>query len=274
MRDKAQMLADALDSPGSCGPLPPEVQALAELGRRLRDACPDADPAFIQSLGQSLQEEWARVARPAGRRVARAAAVSIAVAALLLLAALELPPLQVAARAAVGRVISAFRHARVEVAPQATATPAPARDETYPSVEQAEAAAGFPIRVPSYLPDGMALDEVTVSESDGQRSVALHYSGVLPGPMMASPLIIQEFRGGEAPAGPRLVFEAGGEGVESLQVAGRPALWVQGHWTRTGRWEQGGPDGLLMLQDGDLLIQVAGRLSREECVHVAASMLP
>jgi len=31
---------------------------------------------------------------------------------------------------------------------------------------------------------------------------------------------------------------------------------------------------LLMLQDGDLLIQVAGRLSREECVHVAASMLP
>lgn len=278
MDEKGRMLAEALDSSGEAGPIPPDVKALAELGLRLRDGCPSADPAFIQSLGHTLQREWTRLACPAQSGLARTrlwrlAAIPVAVAVLFLGIALRAPGVEMSVEAGLGRVITAFRHTRVELAPMQTITPPAVRSETYPSVEEAQAAVGFRIRVPSYLPNGLALDEVTVSESEGQRWVVLQYSGTSMAPLALGPVTIQEYQAGEAPAAQALTFQAGAEGVQSIQVDGKPALWVQGHWTRTGRWERGGQDGVLMVQSGDVLVQVAGRLSQQECVRIAESML-
>jgi len=278
MRDREQMLADELDGVSGVGPTPPEVRALAELGRRIREECANPHPAFIERLGQALQEEWARSREsargiPTGWRLTRATALTIGVVALLLVAALYMTAVQAPAEAGLSRVITVFKGAKVEVAPPVTATPPSVRYQAYPSLEEAQAAAGFRIRAPSYLPNGLTLDGVTVSEAGGQRQVALQYSGPSVSPLASGPVVIQEFLLASSAEGEDLAFQVGAEGVVSVQIAGRPALWVQGQWTSTGRWERGGRNGLLMVQDGDVLIQVGGHLSQEECARVAESML-
>lgn len=277
MRDDGWVLANGFEGPGGCGAAAPEAKALVDLGRRLRDECPNADPAFLHRLGHTVQEEWARVAPPArGRRAvwrwARAAAATLAVVVLLAVGALLLPGTHVPAEAGLGRVITAFKHARVEIAPLQTATPPPWRGERYPGLEEAQSAVGFRVRVPSYLPDGLALDQVTATEHGGVRRVSLQYSGTTE-TLAQTTLSIHESVATAATEAQPWTIETGGDDIRSLQVAGRPALWVQGHWTRAGRWAAGGDQGMLLVQDGDVLIQIVGRFSQEECVRIAESML-
>lgn len=273
MPDESQMLAHMLQ--GSDGTS--EVTALAELGRRLRDECPNADPAFLRRLGRAVQREWERSAPAAHasgapRRLAHLLAATLAVAGLLVVGALLVPGMHMPAEAGLGRVITAFKHARVEIAPLQTATPPPLREEEYPGLEEAQAAVGFRIRVPSYLPGGLALDQVTATEHRGVRRVTLQYSGTTQ-TLAQTALILNESYAAEGPEGQPWTIETGGDDIESLQVAGRPALWVQGYWTGAGNWVAGGEHGMLLVQDGDVLIQIVGRFSREECVRVAESML-
>lgn len=283
MREKNCVLAEALDSlVCGCGgqAAPEEAGPLVEIGLRLHSECPEADPAFIQRLGRTLSDEHARLGCPSWRapelwpRLLRVGAAAAMAGALLLVLTVRVPGLQRPVQAGLSRVITVFRQARVEQTSQQTTSPPTVQVETYARLEEARAAAGFPIRVPSYLPKGLVLDDVSVVDAAEGRRVMLRYTdGLAELSHRRGSVLIQEFQSSESPEAQPLVLEVGPESIERLQVAGKPALWIQGRWMPGGRWVRGGQEGALMVQDGDVLIQVIGSLTQAESVRIIESML-
>ncbi len=288
MRHRDQILAEVLDSliRQEDGPIPAEITRLAEIGLRLHNECPDADPAFLDRLSGRLQAEMAvprRVRRslqrllghlpglaPGPLRLGAAAALAVA----LLLALAATPGLRSTAQASLSHVIAIFQQANIEQRPRQAATPLPAPvRHTYDDVLQAQAAASFALRTPAYVPDGLALEQVEVLESEQSHRVLLRYTpadGRLSVAGTPREMIIQEFEGTQAEEA--LALQAGFDSAEQLQIAGRPALWVGGYWAPGGRWVQDQMGGALLVQDGDVLIQVRCGYSRAEAICVAESM--
>jgi hypothetical protein len=302
MRDRDQILAEIFDRliKQDGGKIPSEVGELFSLGVRLHNECPDIDPGFKETLGRRLKREWhARVAaRPRAGLPGLLAAVrsfrprlalrSLATVVLILCLALQsaalFSPLRSTVEAGLSRVITLFGGAVVEQRSRSISTP-PATEELgeFVTIEGAEAA-GFALRAPAYLPDGFALQRVKVVREQGQQRALLSYAnsgqdppygerGLAASESSTRTILIQQIVTEQTPEGAALALEVGPDSTEPLQVAGRPALWVAGRWSAAGRWERKGQEGLLILQDGDLLLMVSSGLGREESVRIAESML-
>lgn len=287
MRSKEQILAEVVDSliRQGDGLTPPEIGALVEIGTRLHNECPDADPAFLRCLEQRLRAEWAPPGR-AGRllatlagwrlrlspRLLRAAAATF-VAAVVLVALAAGAPLLHTAQASLGHAISLLRQARIEQpsARPGTPPPAPKAARLFSSLEEAQAA-GFAVRAPTYLPHGLRLLNVRTVEDGGQERLILQYAGPLTQiGMEREYLTIQQFRADEADEA-AITLQGDLGGVERLQVAGRTALWIpRGPGSAGARkgWEIG---DALLVQDGEVLVELFGNLGRDESVRIAESM--
>ncbi len=289
----AQVL-DSLIKQGG-GQIPPEVGELVQIGLRLHNECPDIDPVFMERLGQELRQEWARQHEPGPRMLRwpaflsalgtllrpayalRAAAVASLAIALVLFSLAGVAGLRSSVEAGLSQVITVFRHVEVVQGPQRTATPsAPERIETYGSVQEAQAAAGFPLRVPTYLPADLVFQKAILAAGQGERSVSLYYRS--SGQELSSSenagrgsLSISEIKP-EAPDQMLRSFPIGSNSARHLVIAGRPALWVKGSWSRTGRWNSAGGSSYLMVQDGDLFLLLYSSLGRSETVRVADSL--
>lgn len=98
-----------------------------------------------------------------------------------------------------------------------------------PSLEEAQAIAGFPILTPAYLPDGYALREVKLAPIGGTHWVFMFYSGP------AHDIIVVQMPGGPQPNDDPNVFSSVTAGVitdgtlEKTDLAGRTAVWIEGH---------------------------------------------
>lgn len=287
MRSKEEILSEVLDSliRHEDGRTPPEIVSLANIGARLHNECPDADPAFLQRLQQRLQAEWALPSRAQlllaaltgwlprpSRGLLRTAAGTLVAAGLLLALVAWLPGLE-PVQASLSRAITLFRQARIEQGAEPASTPLapPEVRRTFSDVEEARAA-GLDLRTPTYLPAGLALTNVIALEDGAQERVVLQYadlySQVGPG---REHVTIQEFRvgeGGEA----TLTLQWNLSDIERLDVAGRTALWIP-HPQNSGGSPAGQQYGdVLLVQDDDILIQLFGSLSRDETVRIAESM--
>lgn len=299
MPSRDQVLAEVLDSliKQDTGKIPPEVGELVQVGVRLHNECPDIDPGFMGRLGGRLEQEWvalqgaqvspSRLPAPLAslaallqpRPLQRGLAILAAGVALAVLSAVAFPGLRSTVRAGLGRMITVFQETDIEQQPRLEAVPwpTPVAKSSYVNLEQAQAAAGFALRAPTYLPDGLEFHGAVVTEIDGRRRVALNYAGgdLSSGTGEGRPanLVIQEIATTQTAEQVAFSLQIGLESAQPLQVAGRPALWVSGNWRPGGRWAPGGRDGLLMFQDGDVFLIVMGSLGREETARIAASMV-
>ncbi|HOG46134.1 MAG TPA: hypothetical protein PLJ35_17615 [Anaerolineae bacterium] len=291
MRSKDQILAEVLDSliRPSEGRVPDEIGSLVEIGLRLYNECPEADPAFLKRLGQQLQAEWApprprlndlfkglllRLA-PAWPKVSRWAlrlGAAVMVALGLTLALSSIPGLR-SSQASLSRVIRLFQHVPVEQRPATVSTPwpSPAVWRSFLDVAQAEEATGLAIRTPSYLPASVVLDSVQAGETQGRWRVILHYR---PANEVGMALFLQEVQAGGTPEQGVMVLEIGEGSAERVLIAGRPALWVGGHWSADGRWVSSRREGAVLVQDGDVLFILSGTCGRAEMIRVAESLFP
>ncbi len=132
------------------------------------------------------------------------------------------------------------------------------------TLEEARRAAPFTIKVPAWLPDGMAFRGALVD--DRSTTVVLSYRGV----DSATGLFIQ--------ASPNW---SGGYVVPSwvtrqLRVHGHPALYARGGWGASGTWDGSVSGGYLSWQDEDGLTYVLSfsglGLSADDLVRIAESM--
>ncbi len=272
MWSREEILEELLRSLARQGdhPTRSQIEPLADIGVRLRNECPDLDPALLRRM----QRGWAALERqrhdtPSLSRgwsiVLRAA--SVLVTATLLLAALAWPPSRHGVQASLGRVINLFQQVRIEQVPAHTATPPPPPKSyhTFAGIPEAQAVTGFAIRVPSYLPAGLELERVQVAVDQGQERVILQYiqsSQVVAG--ARSSLFVQQFHSSQAMAGQAQTLQVDLQNAEQLDVAGRTALWIP----------HAGPQraNTLLVQDGEVLIQLYGDLSRAQSLQVAESL--
>ena len=118
---------------------------------------------------------------------------------------------------------------------------------------------------------------IDATRPTGTVRVALHYVESNPeAPVIGSDtkesLLVQELRG--FPALDRLapLLQVGVNSAERLQVAGRPALWVRGSWNGRGGWLPAGTGGLVIVEDGDILVLLWGAYDREENLRIAQSL--
>ncbi len=288
MRSKEQILAEVVDSLAQQGDgrTPPEIEALVGIGARLYDECPDADPAFLQRLDQRLRAGWAPPARAqrllaalTGWRLAlspqllRTAGGTLVAVAVLVALAVGAPVLRTA-EASLSHAISLLRRARIEQPTGGPGTPPPAPKVArfFSSLEEAREA-GFAVRAPTYLPRGLTLVNVRAVEDGGQERLILQYAGsVAQIGLEREYLVIQQFRASEADEA-TITLQSDLGGVERLQVAGRTALWIARGAGSPGAREQWERGDALLVEDGDLLVELFGNLGREESVRIAASML-
>lgn len=131
------------------------------------------------------------------------------------------------------------------------------------SIAEAQRQAAFPLRLPTWLPDGLQAADAFVSPSGGV-SIFLRRSGSMSA---------VQFEQVQAPAG-------GGYGVaasrvEQVRVAGRPAAYAKGGWRGPGVWDETidlqylswEADGMsYVLHDNGV------DLSREELIRIAESV--
>ena len=290
MRSRDQILAEVLDSlirQDDCK-IPPEVGEMVQVGLRLYNECPNIDAEFMEGLGRQLEKAWVPAGRPSRlsrletllRSVAvwRGLATAAITIGLFVLCAVAFPGLRSQVEASLSRTISLFERTEIEQRPHPNATPwpTPEVERHLTSLAEARAAAGFELRVPSYLPNGLEFQGADLMASQGRRWAVLRYAGsddVARAGRGLQQALIQEFATGEAPERLADSLQIGLESAERLQLAGRPALWVAGNWGPTGRWTRGGQSGMVMVQDGDLFLLVYSSLGREESVRMALSLL-
>ncbi len=290
MRSKEQILAEVLDSliQQGDGRTPCEIAPLAEIATRLHNECPDADPAFLQRLQARLQAEWSPpgwaqllratlsplLPRPWPRLLLRGAASTLA-AGVLLVALLAAVPALRTARADLARRITIFQQARVEQWPAQPVAPARPLEasRSFSSIAEAQAAASFPLRIPTYLPGGLAPLSVRSVDTPGVERFILQCTSPDAGLGAERQfVVIQEYRVGSTSGDLTLTLSADLESVERLQVAGRSALWTPRQADPMGPSSMLGQGYGLLVQDGDVLIQLFTSLGRDESVRIAESM--
>jgi len=296
MRSKEQILAEALDGliKGDTDKIPADVGDLVQFGLWLHNACPDIDPAFRKRLERRLAEEWAQQeagsCRPEPSALSslfsklrsvslwRGAATAAVVVALAVLSFLALSGLRTSVKASLSHVITLFRQAEIRQVPRLTSTPLkPERVEEFDSLEAAQAAAGFPLRVPSYLPEGWEFQRAELAEAQGQRTITLYYCGssdIAPNQRTKGMylLAVQETVTVSELEGTPYPIEFGPASTERLYIAGRPALLVTGNWSRRGYWNRADSEKYLLIEDDGLLLRVISPLGREENIKVAESL--
>ena len=293
MSDSERILAQVLDDviQGEVDEIPCEVGHLLAIGLRLHNECPSIKPARLKALRQRLLRDlaaepmagpgWLQAAAAAGRELIsrlalRAAFVSAVVVVSVAVLLVVWPGWRSAVQASLSRVITAFAQVRVEQAAQ----PEPAPRITmavrsYASIEEVQEAAGFALRLPSYLPTGVEFESAELFKSDGIERVLLHYTvGNLRdfGSRRGESLLIQELTRAPALEQAALQVLVGFGDTERLQVAGRPALWVRGSWNGRGAWVPTGAGGMVIVEGGDVVVLLWGAYGREENLRIAESL--
>ncbi len=299
MRDTNQILAEVLDSliKHDSGRIPSEVGELLNLGLRIHNECPDADPAFTERLWLRLQREWDRPApRPLIRCVGgllgglelflqRAPRRGLAVVVLLLAVTLSIG-LAGAAQAGLSRTLSVFRVARVSEQPRVVATaPAVGDVEDYSSLEETRLLAGFPVRVPTYLPEGIVFDRAELADLDGRRRVLIYYKRPATEESIVddlrnahsayldhAALVIQEYPVAECAEGAPITIPVPEGSTEHLEVAGRLAVFVKGAQSHPSGRARSSPGGILLVEDDEIFVHIWSSFEREELIRIAESM--
>ncbi len=218
MRDNDEILAEVFDSliQQGDGRISSEVGEMLNIGLRLYNECPDADPAFIERLGARLAREYAAQERQPLRtlraaflcawqwarqpqvllRALRSALLYVrrwlqlapvhralawgALATALWLVALSVSPgLRVGVQAGLSRIITLLPGVEVVQQPEARleTTPQARRLGSYETIAQAARVAGLTPRTPSYLPAGLEFRSATVAEREGRQALMLYFAG-------------------------------------------------------------------------------------------------
>jgi hypothetical protein len=283
------MLADLFDSliRRGRGRIPPEVKELFDLGLRLHSECPDIDPAFMQRLQQRLESELRAQehtpvppARHPIRLVPmpclRRAAVAFAIATVLLIGMATTPSLRSRVHASL-LDIAATLGVRVEQERHIAAPETPPAEELhcFDTLEEAQRAVSFRVRVPASLPADIRFGQACLVKAGEVLQLHLYYDfadGDLAGGPRARrgmALSIQEY---PAPGRGAFSVAIGPESAERIQVAGRPALLVTGSWGMTGFWSRAAPRGMLLIQDGSLIISIGYDCTEAEALSIAESL--
>lgn len=215
----------------------------------------DLWPAVRSSLSARSRPSPPRKIQSLRRPLAAGTAAFLALALLLMLVP--------AGRAAVRDVGVRFGFMLVERAPQSTTVPpagvAAPRATYLPqlTLDEARARSPFPLRLPTVLPEGLAVRGATLGAPGPggslhvDPSISVYYATAAPPPAFAA-LTYSMAQGGTG--APTIVPTAR---AEEVVVRGQPALYAHGRWVG-GAWDPGANSALLTwAEDGYTFTLVA-----------------
>lgn len=230
----------------------------------------------IQRKQEHRQSSWGAALRANLRP-------SIAICLVVLVLAIGLPVTVIAAQALPHGWQQRFGLVLINATPSPIAT-AMAQSHAAPvarvaqaspwiSLDEAQRQVPFPIRVPAWLPAGLALRGVlvgsdgAVNSEPGAVKVILSYSAT---DGSSKGLHIDQVAGSAAGG---LAVPAGQE--QTAVVNGRPAVYMHGAWRKDETWDATADSGILSWEAGGFtyLIQYSGLgLTREDLIRIAESL--